>query len=123
MAIRASAAEVKVVKDTDVSDADVLSGFITPASLVVDRVAAGCGSDLTTDELKQVEIWYSAHLLSTFDPVLVEEKFEGATNKFQRGGDSSAGGVMSTQYGQMANSLSGGCLVEEDMRAPQLAFA
>ena len=121
MAARATAADVKAIKpDTTFSDDVIDDSFIAAATLVVDRVAAAC-SDLSDDILKQIEIWYSAHLLSVHDAVLVKEKFEGAENTYQRG--SMGEGVMSTSYGQMANTLSGGCLFEEDKRTPAIAFA
>lgn len=121
MAARAVAADVKAIKpDTTFSDSVIEDSFIAAATLVVDRVAAAC-SDLSDDTLTQIEIWYSAHLISVHDPVLVKEKFEGAENTYQRG--DSGTGVMSTHYGQMANTLSSGCLEDEDRRTPQIAFA
>lgn len=120
---RATAADVTAIKDTTVSDAVILSAYIAAATLVVDGIAAGCGSDLSDDKLKQGEIWYSAHLLSvSLSPVIVKEKFEGWSQENQVGGTDGTG-VMSTIYGQTANTLLNGCLVEEDKRTPQMAFA
>ncbi|MCK5641218.1 MAG: hypothetical protein KAJ19_10485 [Gammaproteobacteria bacterium] len=122
MAVRATAQNVKDIKpDTTFSDSVILDSFIAAATLVVDRVAAAC-SDLSDGTLTQIEIWYSAHLISVHDGVLVKEKFEGAENTYQRGGTGGTG-VMSTQYGQMANTLSSGCLEDEDRRTPAIAFA
>ena len=121
MAARAAAADVEAIIETTVSSAVIDSAFIAAATLVVDRVAAAC-PDLTDDELKQIEIWYSAHLLAAFDPILVKEKFEGAANTYQRGSNTQVG-ILSTVYGQNANTLSGGCLLDEDKRAPVVTFA
>lgn len=110
MVARATPADVKCIKPTTLDDA-VVQCFIDAATLVVDRVAE-CGS-FTDPELKQIEIFYSAHLLSASDPDLVEEKVEGFTNKFARGSNSGTG-VKSSQYGQMANTMSRGCLAELD---------
>lgn len=96
-----------------------LTPFINAANTIVDRLAASaCGSDLSDAELTQVEIWLSAHYAAISDPSLavVSERFENATNTFSRGNTSTKGGILSTQYGQMANTLSSGCLVELDMR-------
>lgn len=110
MSTRATPADVKCIKVTSTTDA-MVQAFINAANLVVDRVAT-CDS-FTDSELKQIEIFYSAHLLNASDPDLVEEKVEGFTNKFARGSNTGTG-VKSSQYGQMANTMSRGCLAELD---------
>jgi len=105
-----------IIPNTTIVD---LTPYITAANTVVNRMAAtDCGSDLSEDELKEVELWLSAHYASLSDPSLtvVSQKFENAAKTFSRGNTSSKGGVLSTQYGQTANTMANGCLVETDMR-------
>ena len=113
--------EVRVIiPNTSIAD---LTPFIDAASLVVDRLAASdCGSGLSDPELKNIELWYSAHLASFTDIKLTRtsEKFENATNTYSRGSSTSMTGVMSTQFGQTANGLSDGCLAEMDLRKTSL---
>lgn len=117
-------AEVRVlIPDTSIAD---LTPFIDVAHLQVDRLEAStCGSTLTDDELTAVELYLSAHYAAVTDPsvALTQEKVEGASATASRGNVNSRGGLMSTQYGQMANSLSGGCLQELDRRRPSVDFA
>lgn len=99
-----------------------LTPFITAASLNIDKVAASeCGSELTTDELKEAERWLAAHYTAVSSPSLAvqSEEFEGERNVYSRGKRNNDG-VKSTQYGVMANTLTNGCLVELDMRVPTL---
>ncbi len=117
MANRATDEEVRdIIPNTSI---DNLTPFINAANSVVDGVAdSDCGSDLSDSQLLQVEIWLSAHYAAVSDPklALMSEKFEGESNTYSRGSSSSEGGIKSTQYGQMANTLSNGCLFESDMR-------
>jgi hypothetical protein len=114
---RVTSAEVLVlIPDTSIAD---LTAFITAASLLVDRLEdSPCGEDLTTAELKEVERWLTAHYAAVSDPTLAleSEKFEGASSKFSRGNSGSMTGIMSTQFGQMANTLSGSCLINMDLK-------
>ena len=116
--------EVRALRpDTSIDD---LTPFIDVASLQVDRLAASpCGSTLTDDELKAVEKYLSAHYAAVSDPsvALLVEKVEGASATASRGNVNSQSGLMSTQFGQMANDLSGGCLQEVSRRRPSVCFA
>ena len=112
MANRATDAEVRdIIPKTSIDD---LTPFINAANSVVDTLT---DCDLSDSQLLQVEIWLSAHYAAVTDPSLAMkvEKFENASNTYARG-VSDKGGILSTQYGQMANTLSNGCLVELDMR-------
>lgn len=100
--------------------------FITAANLMTNKLAASpCGSDLTEAELIVVETWLAAHFAAvTYPAIAIEsEKVEGASVKASRGNVASQSGLLSTQFGQMANTLSGGCLQELDKRKPSLVFA
>ena len=116
MANRATDEQVRdIIPNTSITD---LTPFINAANSVVDSVpASDCGSDLADSQLEQTEIWLSAHYAAVTDPSLAlqSEKFESESNTYSRG-SSSENGIKSTQYGQMANTSSNGCLVEADMR-------
>jgi len=104
-----------IIPDTDISD---LTPYITSASLLVDRAAlTECGASLLPTELVEVEKWLSAHYAAVSDPSLAlqSERFENAQNVYSRG-KSDKGGILSTQYGQMANTMSNGCLMEADLQ-------
>lgn len=120
MSPRTNQVEVREIAP-DIPDSLSIDPFIAAATLVVDRVAASCGSDFSNALLREIERWYSAHLAAVASPILVREKFEGADNTYQRG--TVGKGVMSTQYGQMANDLSNGCLEEVSLRTPQIVFS
>lgn len=88
---------------------------ILAANCTVDQIAAGCGSDLTVACLKEVERYLAAHYAAATENTLTLKSEKdpcgggSATYGFQFGE-----GVKGTPFGQMANTLSGGCLAEFD---------
>lgn len=92
-----------------------IQAAIDAATCVVDQVAAGCGSGLNDACLLQIETYLSAHfaavtentlsLVSETDPTCGSKAVYGF--KF-------AEGVKGTPFGQVANTLSCGCLAEQD---------
>jgi len=117
---RATIDDIKNVIPTTKLGDSVITANITAASVLVDKIASGCASSLTEDELTQVEIYLSAHLVTVSDPgsSVSEEKFENSSRKFNT---ATAGkGVLGSPFGQTANMLSGGCLAELDKRKPQV---
>lgn len=123
MANRVTDPEVKpLVPGTSITD---LTPFIDAANKLVNKVAASpCGSSLSSDELKEIEKWLSAHFATVSDPSLgiVSQTVKGSSASASRGNVNSMDGVMSTQFGQMANSLSGGCLYEVTKLKPTVTF-
>jgi hypothetical protein len=109
-----------IIPDTKIED---LQPFIDAATQVVGCM--DCNVSFTDEQLDLIITWLAAHFAAVSDPSLSisEEKVEGSTVKVNRGNASSQTGLMSTQYGQMANTLSCGCLQEADMRRPTLNFA
>jgi len=106
--------------------ADLAVPFISCANGMVDRLAASpCGSDLTDAELECIEIYVSAHLAAQTDPSLaiISERVEGSSVTASRGNVSSHSGIMATNFGQMANTISNGCLQEFEKREPGIVFA
>jgi hypothetical protein len=106
--------------DTTLTDAQIQAA-IDAAKCIVDRIAAGCGSDLSEECLTQIHIYLSAHVAAVTENTLSlsSEKDPtcggSATYGFQFGE-----GVKGTPFGQMANTLSGGCLAEEDKQPVNL---
>lgn len=99
-----------------------ITAAIGAATVVVDRLYAGCGYDLSADELLQVETYLAAHFAAVTESTLTISSESGSC-----GGDVVYGfkfgqGIMGTPFGQMANTLSDGCLAEQD-KAPVGLFS
>ena len=99
---------------TDVDD------FIEAASCIVDDMVESCSKTFNDNRLTKIELWLTAHLYAIRNPILMKEKFENAENTYQVA--TSGEGILSTTYGQTANTLSGGCLKDVDMRETQIYF-
>lgn len=111
---RVTDSEVREIKPSDsITD---YTPYIVAASLVVDRLAvSSCGSSLSDPELAEIEKWLAAHFASAADPQIARERLEQAEATYQIGNRQMTG-IMSDFYGQTANTLSGGCLLEMDKR-------
>lgn len=90
---------------------------IDAAACSVDEVAASCGSHLTDACLTQVHIYLSAHYAAATENTLsLKSEKDGCSGDSASYGFMFGEGVKGTPFGQMANTLSGGCLAELDMR-------
>jgi len=110
----------------DTTIVDLVTPFINIANRMVDKLAASsCGTSLTDAELEDIELFLSAHFAAQTDPsiAIVSQKVEGSSTVASRGNVNNQSGLMSTHFGQQANSLSGGCLLELELRKPTLVFA
>jgi hypothetical protein len=96
MAIRVTDDEVKELIDTEEPD---LTPFITAANVLVEKILAN-DSSLTSDQLKQIELWLSAHFVAIKDPVAKTESIGGTSVSHYLSGGS--GGLKMTPYGEMA---------------------
>lgn len=118
----ATVADVRAIlpASTQLTDAQIQAS-IDAAKCVVDQIAAGCSSHLSDGCLTQVHIWLSAHYAAATENTLSlsSEKDPccggSATYGFKFGT-----GVMGTPFGQMANTISGGCLAEMDKQPTNL---
>lgn len=94
---------------------DQIQAGIDAATCVVDQIVEGCASNLTEACLLQVETYLSAHFtaVTDFTLSLVSEKDPccGGTATY---GFKFGEGVKGTPYGIAANTLSCGCLAEND---------
>lgn len=114
--MRVTSAEVRVIlpEGTTLTDAQI-DAAIMAATCSVDQIAAGCASDLSDDCLKQVELYLAAHYAAATENTLSIKSEKdpccggSATYGFQFGE-----GIRGTPFGQMANTLSHGCLAELD---------
>ena len=113
---RVTATEVKIILPASSGlTVPQIEGAIAAATCIVDRVAAGCGSDLDVACLKQVELYLSAHYAAATENTL---SLASETDPCSGGkavyGFKFGEGVKGTPFGQTANMLSDGCLAEFD---------
>lgn len=94
MAARVTDEEVQAIMDDYPDD---LTPFIELATLLVDEELAS--TDLSTDRLKQIEKWLSAHFAATKTPLTTQESVKISV-AYQR--SSPGKGLYATQYGQQA---------------------
>jgi len=98
-----------------------LNQSIDAATCVVDKIALGCASGLTEDCLKQVEIYLSAHYAAATENTLsLSSETDACSDSKKTYGFAFGKGIYGTQFGQMANTLSGGCLAEQDKQPARL---
>jgi hypothetical protein len=82
---RATEADVKKILDAGCAQYD-LAPFIGPASRMIDRVVACAATKnvvIDDDTLKDLEIWYSAHLFSVKRPQYTAKKTQDASGEFK----------------------------------------
>lgn len=96
MANRVTEAEVENIADIDSSD-DV-SAFITTANLLVTEELSD-KDDLSTDRLKQIELWLSAHFAKIKFQAAASEGAEDVSQSFQY---KLGLNLQSTMWGQQA---------------------
>lgn len=97
MANRVSPIDVEDIIDTSLTDAQIIA-FITAANqMISDHGLAAAG--VSSDGLVQVEKWLSAHLLSTRDQRIEQERFADGTS-FRYQGETGLA-LDATHYGQM----------------------
>lgn len=117
-----TAAEVRVILPTGTTLTDAqIDAAIAAADCVVEQIAAGCASALSADCLKQVEIYLAAHYAAVTENTLsISSETDPCCGGQATYGFKFGEGVMGTPFGQMANTLSGGCLVAQDRPAARL---
>ena len=113
---RVTSEEVDVIlpADTELTDSHI-DAAIAAATCTVDQIADGCGKYLNTASLKQVELYLSAHYAAATENTLtISSEKSACTSASVKYGFEFGEGVMGTPFGQMANTISGGCLAEQD---------
>lgn len=99
---------------TTLQDPQIKSA-IDAATCSVDQIAAGCASDLNDQCLKQVEKYLSAHYAAATENTLtLSSESDGCSDSSATYGFKFGEGIKGTPFGQMANTLSHGCLAQLD---------
>lgn len=111
----ATIAQVRAILPTATTLTDPqIQAAIDAAACVVDQVALNCSS-ITDACLTQVHIYLSAHFAAVTENTLT---LTSETDPCSGGkvvyGFKFGEGIKGTSFGQMANTLSGGCLVEQE---------
>ena len=118
MALRVSDKEVREILASDsISD---FTPFIETANVSVDQINSKFGKNFDEARLTQIEKWLSAHYATVSDPTVARERFEQAEKTYQIG-NRQLFGIMSDRYGQTANTLAEGCLLEFEKRQYSVA--
>ena len=100
---------------------DQVKVAIDTATLLVSRIAADCGGDLIPAELKQIELYLSAHFAALSDYSLaITSETDGCSNGKLTYGWDLGEGIKGTPFGQQADLLSGGCLAS--LNAPAVGI-
>lgn len=116
MAQRTDVAKVRTIlpASTQLTDPQIQAA-IDAATCLTDQIAEGCSSHLTDDCLKQVETYLSAHFAAVTENTLsLSSEKDACSDSSVNYGFKFSEGVKGTPFGQMANTLSGGCLAEYD---------
>lgn len=85
------------------------------ATCIIDRLSVSCSNELSEACLIQTETYLSAHFAAVTENTLSlaseKDSCSGSTVSY---GFKFSEGIKGTPFGQMANTLSGGYLMEED---------
>lgn len=105
---------------TSLTDAQITAA-IDAATCVVDQIVIGCGSHLTDACLLQVETYLAAHYAAVTENTLgLSSEKDACTGSSVVYSFVFKEGVKGTPFGQMANTLSSGCLAEQDKQPVNL---
>jgi len=122
MAQRTTLDKVKAILPTSTTLTDPqIQAAIDAAVCIIDRLAVGCGEDLSDDCLLQTETYLSAHIAANTENTLsLSSEKDGCADSSVTYGFVFKEGVLGTTFGQTANMLSGGCLHEMDKQPVNL---
>lgn len=122
----ATADQVRAVTGSTLDDS-LITPFITAASCVMARVMPCMTSNgVNDDHLTQVQIFLAAHLLTSSNVgkqsrTAKTEKFENYSITWATATATGAG-IMSSNYGETANEMSGGCLANAGKTPASICF-
>lgn len=106
--------------ETQLTDPQIQAA-IDAAKCVVDQAAASCASHLSDECLTQIHIYLSAHFAAVTENTLsVSSETDPCCGGRATYGFKFGEGVKGTPFGQMANTMSGGCLAEFDKQPTNL---
>jgi len=116
MAQRTTLDKVKAILPASTQLTDLqIQAAIDAATCVLDQIAIGCADHLTDDCLIQVETYLSAHFAAVTENMLtLSSEKDACSDSSVKYGFKFGEGVKGTPFGIMANTLSGGCLAQQD---------
>lgn len=118
--------QVRAINGSALEDA-AIQPFIDAAMCIVNQIELCMnGKGISEDCQTTVAAWLSAHLMGmsgieNSSRVKKRETFENYTVEWAQA-QVTGSGIMSTTFGQTANTLSGGCLQEVDKRTTYVGF-
>ncbi|MCK5614636.1 hypothetical protein KAR91_72900 [Candidatus Pacearchaeota archaeon] len=120
----ATPSDVKAINGSALADA-AIDPFLDAAQCIIDNVS-DCITNISATCADTAQSWLACHLMAVSgidrnSTPITEEKFENYTTKWALSVGTGTG-TMGTSYGQMANTLLNGCLVEADKRCAVIAF-
>lgn len=117
---RTTVAEVRVIlpAETQLTDAQITAAIMAASCLVDKMVASGCADDISDECLTIIETYVAAHFAAVTEQTLsIASETDPCSGGSVRYGFKFGEGIKGTPFGQMANTLSGGCLADFD-KAP-----
>lgn len=96
---------------------DAIQAAIDASQCIIDQFSASfCGMSYSDNCLDQIQKYLAAHMLAVSNPTLTisSETADECCRASIKYGWQFDRGIMGTPFGQMANTLSGGCLAEWD---------
>lgn len=116
MAQRTTVQKVKdILPSTTILTDTNIQASIDAATCVVDQIAVSCGGDLSEACLLQIETYLAAHFAAVTENTLtLSSEADACSGSKAAYGFQFGEGVKGTPFGQMANTLSRGCLAEFD---------
>lgn len=102
--------------ETTLTDPQIQAAIDAATCLVDQLVETSCGGGLSEDCLLQIETYLAAHFAAVTENTLSlsSESSDCCCKASVTYGFKFGEGIKGTPYGQMANTLSGGCLAEFD---------
>lgn len=91
-----------------------IQAAIDAACCIVERIATGCASHLTSECIDQIAIYLSAHFSAVTENTLsISKETDACCGSEMTYGFKFGKGIDGTPFGQMANLLSDGCLAQQ----------
>lgn len=92
-----------------------IQAAIDAATCLTDQIADSCGSHLSAECLEQIETYLAAHFAAVTENTLsLKSEKDTCCGGSVTYGFEFGEGIKGTPFGQMANTLSGGCAAEFD---------
>ena len=119
-------ADVRLITGSELPD-EVIQVFIDAADCIMERIEpCTTGKAITPDCIDKATTFLAAHLLTsssvgTQSAVKTKERFEQYSVEWAVGTFSGAG-TQGTPYGQSANAILGGCLIDVDKSPSGIGF-